>query len=1356
MIKLFSPAEFKDYLEIHEPEEFVRNGDMVLSPESCIITANKDGTWTLELTHPIDEYGKHTFIRKESVLAVPGRIAREQVNDEQYYRIYDIEIDDNKIIAKASPIIYESANEVPFNQVSYEELTPAQLIEKYKERYPDKYDIQIDDDIASITDKVSVYLENTNLQEVINGNQDAAIRNLVTNLGYECGMVYDWYIDTRDNKEVFRHVYRLGSVGDFEGRLDRKIEYGYNITGITITENTSELITRVYPVSDEGYTLGTDERYINDSEHRDADNIADHPIAYAKSIKYSDVKLVDLLSDSDKSSMTGTLSDKWWYGTKDKDGKAKYYPKSQYLYSYEYGKWYWFDGDGWMSTDPIPQEKLDELNRYYWHLGEHGWWYGDDNGHFIANGWVEDEDRKHYWMDDHGYSDRYTYVEGWQWYEVRETVYTETDTQQATREAMAVVQSKAEELSRKYLKKAHNGEWDHKKGSAKRWWYGTKTEEGTAALYAAKQYIFSYRDNNWYWFDDKGWYVDGSEIDAPTISLLNSYTWRQDNVGWYYGDGNGNYMTSAWIEDEDGGHRWVDQDGYLDETKNNLEPWNWYEEGEDLTPYFNPHDPTVEYNEKEDRIHLPYGYIFYSYSDAIATLCAKSMEELILDTNEYNYFADAIKAGFKWCETTEIAAWDWRYKPIYNDDEFKWCQDYHWIETPDGWIFADGAGHYFTNGWVEDANDTHYWVNEDGFYDPTETNKDAWKWYNDSNGWWYGIKDVDGQALYYAKSQYMYDTFYKNWYKFDEDGYLVEPDDKRYWYGTKDAEDYVFFRYHKIGNHIYWFDAAGYIQQELYWADDYDLRTDNNGDYYGDGEGHFLKNCWVEISDSKHIWVGEDGYRQELKDDTEEWTWHGSWENGWWYGSDEDEEEDEESDEETCLKSINTIINSSSYSQETMAEKILEKTDAFEGASNYVNRCASIANSQSSYSSKDAFVAAIRTVLDDSPYDFDDDSESDEAVCKKIYSVISSSASYGKFETASKVLEKIPSDKEYTSGSYIGRIKTICNNAENYTKNGLVDAINSILEETPYTYETDSSDDEEEGSSTDANDPTTAKNYVNAQFMYVGTNSSWYYFGADGFATAVWMTDADWEWEKDSVGWWYGDSKGNYPAGQWMKIDGKWYFFDANGYADESTDDFAEESKTGDDNSATYDNNLDGIGTGSSTTTSDDSSSSYDDSREGVRAWIQDEFISEMKECIKEQHLNLLNVMRTQLENCAYNTLSQYQNPSVTVEVDFDTLSQVYPDFQYLNNYYLGDYVEIIDTLHDIESVQRVTEIEYDCIAQRPIKITVGEALQTWVTRDIDKIITTGTIMAYTPESGLEDGEGNYLTTGYSNTNLGV
>ena len=37
-------------------------------------------------------------------------------------------------------------------------------------------------------------------------------------------------------------------------------------------------------------------------------------------------------------------------------------------------------------------------------------------------------------------------------------------------------------------------------------------------------------------------------------------------------------------------------------------------------------------------------------------------------------------------------------------------------------------------------------------------------------------------------------------------------------------------------------------------------------------------------------------------------------------------------------------------------------------------------------------------------------------------------------------------------------------------------------------------------------------------------------------------------WMQNNIGWWYQYSDGSYPASAWRKIDGKWYYFDSNGY----------------------------------------------------------------------------------------------------------------------------------------------------------------------------------------------------------------
>ena len=44
------------------------------------------------------------------------------------------------------------------------------------------------------------------------------------------------------------------------------------------------------------------------------------------------------------------------------------------------------------------------------------------------------------------------------------------------------------------------------------------------------------------------------------------------------------------------------------------------------------------------------------------------------------------------------------------------------------------------------------------------------------------------------------------------------------------------------------------------------------------------------------------------------------------------------------------------------------------------------------------------------------------------------------------------------------------------------------------------------------------------------------------------MTVSAASWRKNSVGWWYEEDNGSYPANQWKQINGNWYWFNKNGY----------------------------------------------------------------------------------------------------------------------------------------------------------------------------------------------------------------
>ena len=43
-------------------------------------------------------------------------------------------------------------------------------------------------------------------------------------------------------------------------------------------------------------------------------------------------------------------------------------------------------------------------------------------------------------------------------------------------------------------------------------------------------------------------------------------------------------------------------------------------------------------------------------------------------------------------------------------------------------------------------------------------------------------------------------------------------------------------------------------------------------------------------------------------------------------------------------------------------------------------------------------------------------------------------------------------------------------------------------------------------------------------------------------------TAGSWQQAADGIRWWWRNPNGSFPAGEWMKINGEWYYFDEEGY----------------------------------------------------------------------------------------------------------------------------------------------------------------------------------------------------------------
>ncbi|MBP3806861.1 MAG: hypothetical protein ILA13_00435 [Eubacterium sp.] len=74
------------------------------------------------------------------------------------------------------------------------------------------------------------------------------------------------------------------------------------------------------------------------------------------------------------------------------------------------------------------------------------------------------------------------------------------------------------------------------------------------------------------------------------------------------------------------------------------------------------------------------------------------------------------------------------------------------------------------------------------------------------------------------------------------------------------------------------------------------------------------------------------------------------------------------------------------------------------------------------------------------------------------------------------------------------------------------------------------------------------------------SGGGWWYEYADGsyakneYIDGYWLNSAGWydsswngTWKSNGTGWWF-QSGSWYPVSQWLKIDGSWYYFKANGY----------------------------------------------------------------------------------------------------------------------------------------------------------------------------------------------------------------
>ena len=248
-------------IQIYAPnnKNYEMNGDAVLVPSVCENAAELGGSWSLNMTHPIDDEGRWKNIVEEAVISVPTFMGEEQL-----FRVVEMDKQDTEITVKAYPIFLDSKDEVflmdkrPTAKTGQEALNILTEGTKYSG----------ESDIAAGN---TAYFVRRNLMDCLNGEYPS----FATVWGGE--PLYD----------NFKVIINERAGGDYGA----EVRYGKNMEGISFKEDLSSVVTRIVPVAYNGRTLST--------EYVDSPLIEKYAKIYTKAIKFEDVKWYEDLMESE-------------------------------------------------------------------------------------------------------------------------------------------------------------------------------------------------------------------------------------------------------------------------------------------------------------------------------------------------------------------------------------------------------------------------------------------------------------------------------------------------------------------------------------------------------------------------------------------------------------------------------------------------------------------------------------------------------------------------------------------------------------------------------------------------------------------------------------------------------------------------------------------------------------------------------------------------------------------------------------------------------------------------------------------------------------------------------------------------
>lgn len=536
------------------------NGDAVLDPISCNLEITINGAWSLTLEHPYDPEGKYKYIVEGAVIRADIRCIRELTGIRQRFRIYDYKKELHSVTAIAFPIAMESTYDAPIDNLVIQNKTGIQAMADLQTK-TNKYTLATD-----ITKIASSSFSNTNVNSAIaSGSNNCFIKV--------------WGGEILYDNLTFNVKSRIG---DTEAG-DHQITYGHNLTDITYTKDDSGLITRIYPISQDGIRL-------NSTGYVDSPKTSDYPVIHSHFIQAPYVLIdTDVASPSQTAQQTrasgaavNTSANTLALSSYSTSLAAGYEPEyikeirqeiiqavqtmalssviSTSLYNYLSG----IISNAMSFMSELEQPAWDWMGSW-----EDGWKYGNENGYAVSR-YVKIGKTWSYFNTE-GYWEEPKDDSGtWDWYQAQDDTgrrYGNFTHYYAHNENVYITMSGT--LTKYYFDS--DGWYDDSKTEASTWeWHGSGTaadpywfgESGATSeesnKYAHDCWLFI--DGSLYFFDHFGYYTPGNKFADY------QWDWVETSDGFWFGNAidqtyGAVYLKSQWAK-INGDWIYFDENGY--------------------------------------------------------------------------------------------------------------------------------------------------------------------------------------------------------------------------------------------------------------------------------------------------------------------------------------------------------------------------------------------------------------------------------------------------------------------------------------------------------------------------------------------------------------------------------------------------------------------------------------------------------------------------------------------------------------------------------------------------------------------------------------------------------------------------